>query len=227
MAKNKKSVPQDDIELANGNQNSSRTATNSGETQPSAWNTLNMYHGVTQYCTKENAILLGGGIVAAGAVAGIITVLVLYAFPDCKEYTFESGTYDEIKFPGKPVLGEYGTITLYAPATKEENYKKEFTINPGSWLPTECNLYVKKEGMTKKCDHSGYTLEEPLFSCTYKLTKDSDRDDDNTAYQQQDSYVGSVARSIYSLFGSGSNAATAQKPSNELVTKYDASTLSW
>lgn len=100
------------------------------------------------YCTKQNAIYAGVGITALGIVGGGIACLVLYGFPECKTYTFKSMITDPVKFSGKPTLSEYDSLNFEAPATKEENYKEKFTINPDSWFENECDLNVKKEGLS-------------------------------------------------------------------------------
>lgn len=184
MAKKSKHNPvetkEEHIELNSTNNNSSSNTTHMPAVEPSAWQWLNMCHGVTQYCTKENAILAGAGIFILGVLAGVATVIALFAFPKCKEYTFKSMIDSGVKVSGNPMLYKYDSITLEAPATKEENYKKEFTIAPDTWWENPCELNVKKDGLSKQCDMSGYQLEQIAFTCTWEL-KETNYDDDDTS----------------------------------------------
>ena len=209
--KNKNPIPHTqkeafDIELDLGANDSTRLESNHSSSETSAFNLLNLCHGAyeniaacgNQYFTKENAILAAGGICALGAIAGLITVIVLYAVPDCKkELTFEVRTDDEVKFPGKPVLYKYDSRDFHAPATKEEEYDEAFTINPASLWPNDCKLNVNVGRLTKKCDISGYELNQQAFTCNWRLEKTGS--DNDSSSKQQDSFVAS-ANALYSRF---------------------------
>ena len=204
---------------------------NNPNSPSSAWNLLNMCHGVfenisactNQYVTRDNAILLGTGLCVAGTIAGVITVIVLYAVPDCKkELTFEVRTNDEVKFDGKPPLYKYDYINFNAPATKEEQYDKKFTINPGSLWPNDCELHIKVNDLTKSCE-----TYHQAFTCKWYL--ETTGSDDDTSSRKQDSFVESAANSFYSLFFNSDKTAQGEAVENlsndQLVKEYNSSTF--
>ena len=240
MAKVKKGkknpVPNDHIKLthATGPTNPIDIESNPTTPETSAWNWLNMCNGIfenitactNQYVTKENIVLLGAGTLAAGVVAGVITVIVLYAVPDCKkELTFEVRTNDEIKFDGKYPLYKYDYINFNAPATKEEQYDKKFTINPGSLWPNNCELNINVNDLTKSCETYGYKLNHQAFTCKWYL--ETTGSDDDTSSRKQDSFIESAANSFYSLFSDSSKTSQGEGIENlsndQLVTEYNSS----